>query len=174
MIEAISVRSAIRRASWGLAGGALLGGAVFVATSYAQDSPPDPVVTHVSDDPGEERPPSVLVEASNVLAKIEHIADIDAPCAGGPCLGGDVLAVAQATLDRCAKVGNEEFSQQNPERGAADPLIALDRALRAACEGLRQAIQGDAGDADRAQAAALGRVPELRNALARADASVGP
>ena len=156
----------------GLCLGTILGGAVVTAAMTLADdgeaSSPhqDEAVGHNGS-----LPPAILVEAANLISKLEHMAAPDAPCSGGPCLGGDILAVARAAMDRCAKIGGGEFLSENPQLPAGDALVILDRAVSVACQELRGAIRGNDDDAGRAQAVAQARVPELRRALAEADAA---
>ncbi len=172
MSESTQWKSAGRRAAIGLGAGMLLGGVLVVAaTSFAQPSESgEPTIDHRGEvDHPAQRPPGLLVEAANLTAKLEQMADSDAPCPDGPCLGGDVLAVARAALDRCAKIGGAEFSRQNPGLDREDPLIVLDRVVSVTCEDLRVAMESADSQADRAVAVARNRAPELRTALAVAD-----
>jgi len=168
-------KPAVRQAALGLGVGVFLGGALVVAaTSFAQTSDSHaPTIDHQGEaNHTDGLPPGILVEAANLTAKIEHLVDPNAPCLDGPCLGGDILAVASAALDRCAKIGGEEYSAQNPGLDPKDPLISLDRVISATCEDLRIALKSNDSKADRAVAVARVRAPEMRAALVVADESV--
>jgi hypothetical protein len=152
----------------------LVGGVLVVAaTSFAK--PPEseePRIDHRGEvDNPALRPPGILVEAANLAAKLEQMVDPDAPCPDGPCLGGDVITVARAALDRCAKIGGAEFSKANPALDPQDPLVVLDQVVSVTCEELRVAMESAEPQADRAMAVARNRAPEMRTALAAADES---